>query len=132
MLTIVYIYTFNTVMQGNARIKNWYSESDQSLVGGIGRYIQQVRLAQNISQTELASKAGVSRITVAMCESGKKAVTLTTLIQLLRALNSLEVLNSFDYQEPISPIALADLQIKKRKRARTKPAAKTKIIKSSW
>ena len=113
-------------------IKNWYSESDQSLVENIGNSIRQVRLAQNISQAELASKAGVSRVTVAMCESGKKAVTLKTLIQLLRALRSLEVLYSFDYQEPISPIALADLESKKRKRARTKTATKTKTIKSSW
>ncbi len=119
-------------MQGKARIKNWYSESDQSLVEGIGSFIRHVRLAQNISQTELASRAGVSRVTVGMCESGRKAVTLTTLIQLLRALRSLEVLHSFDYQEPISPIALADLESKKRKRARRKPATKASTIKSSW
>ena len=119
-------------MQRKARIKNWYSESDQSFVEGIGSYIHHVRLAQNISQTELASRAGVSRVTVAMCESGKKAVTLTTLIQLLRVLRSLEVLHLFDYQEPISPIALADLESKKRKRARKKPARKTKTTKASW
>jgi transcriptional regulator with XRE-family HTH domain len=119
-------------MQGKASIQNWYSESDQSIVETIGRYIHQVRLSQNISQGELAVKAGVSRITVAMCESGKKAVTLTTLIQLLRALRSLEVLYSFEYHESISPIALADRESQKRKRAGRKSVAKLKAIKSTW
>jgi hypothetical protein len=45
-------------------------------------------------------------------------VTLATLIQVLRVLNQLQVMDAFEVQQRISPLALAKAELNKRKRAR--------------
>jgi len=51
-----------------------------------------------------------------LLEQGE-SVNLSTLIQILRVLDQLQVLNSFSTQEQISPLALAKMQKEKRQRA---------------
>jgi len=52
-------------------------------------------------------------------ESGRP-VTSLTLIQVLRALNKLEILNAFRQEPEISPIKLLKLQEQQRKKASSK------------
>jgi transcriptional regulator with XRE-family HTH domain len=92
-------------------------------VEAIGAFIRHHRLEQNKTQEQLATEAGVNRYTINKIENGG-SVTLTVLIQILRVLNLLYVLDVFEVKEQVSPIAYAKLKEKKRKRAssgNTKP-----------
>jgi transcriptional regulator with XRE-family HTH domain len=65
----------------------------------------------------LSREAGISRSTLSLLERGE-TVTLATLIQVLRVLNQLQVMDAFEVHQRISPIALAKAEQEKRKRAR--------------
>lgn len=95
---------------------NWNSMSDQALNTTIGTFVKQHRLNQNKSQEEVAEAANISRSTLSLLERGK-TVTLTTLLQILRVLDLLYVMNAFEIGTQISPIKLASLEREKRKRA---------------
>lgn len=96
---------------------NWVSMSDKALAEHIGAFINHHRLDQNKTQEVLASAAGISRSTLSLLERGE-TVTLTTLIQTLRALDQLNVLEVFTVKKTISPLALAKIEKEKRQRAR--------------
>ncbi len=76
-------------------------------------------MEQNITQDELSAAAGISRSTLSLLERGE-TVTLSTLIQVLRILDQLQILSAFEVRESISPLAMAKLQREKRQRARGK------------
>ena len=99
--------------------KNWVPMSDKALAEQIGVFVKHYRTQQNKNQSELANAAGMSRSTLSLLERGE-TVTLSTLIQVLRALDLLHVMNVFVVPKSISPIALAKLERKKRQRVRQK------------
>ena len=96
---------------------NWDSMSDKALAEHIGAFISHHRLDQNKTQDILANAAGISRSTLSLLERGE-TVTLTTLIQTLRALDQLHVMEVFSVKQTVSPLALAKIQKEKRQRAR--------------
>jgi transcriptional regulator with XRE-family HTH domain len=98
---------------------NWVSMSDKALEAQIGAFVKHHRLAQNKSQEVLATAAGISRSTLSLLERGE-SVTLSTLIQLLRILGQLQVMDVFVIPRSISPLMLAKEEHKKYRRARTK------------
>ena len=112
--------------------------SDNAFVEILGGFIKQNRLLLNKSQAQLAEEAGIDRSTLLQFEKGKRS-NIITFIQLLRALNQLQVLQQFEIKPQLSPMQLAKLETAKRKRASTskkaavsaKPASKTKN-KSNW
>lgn len=53
----------------------------------IGQLIKQLRVAQNMTQTELGEKMGLKKSTVALCEGGKRNLTIETLQRFAAALN---------------------------------------------
>jgi transcriptional regulator with XRE-family HTH domain len=87
------------------------------LTAHIGVFVKHHRLDQNKTQDVLSHEAGISRSTLSLLERGE-TVTLSTLIQVLRVLNQLQVMNAFDVHQRISPLALAKAELEKRKRAR--------------
>lgn len=93
--------------------------SDKALAEYIGAFISRHRLDQNKTQETLANAAGISRSTLSLLERGE-TVTLATLIQVLRALEQLHIMEVFSIKETISPLALAKIEREKRKRARRK------------
>ena len=97
----------------------WTSRSDKAIMQYIGRFIRHHRMEQNITQDELSAAAGISRSTLSLLERGE-TVTLSTLIQVLRILDQLQILSAFEVRESISPLAMAKLQREKRQRARGK------------
>ncbi|WNH09961.1 helix-turn-helix domain-containing protein [Thalassobellus suaedae] len=103
---------------GNTNI-NWVSMSDKSIIETIGNYIKQQRLNQNKTQAQIAEHAGVNRWTISQIENGE-AISLTSLIQILRALDLLHVFDTFKIETQISPLELAKLEKQKRQRARSK------------
>jgi len=96
---------------------DWISMSDKALGETIGNFIKHHRLNQNKTQNEVSVAAGVSRSTLSLLERGEK-VTLSSLIQVLRVLELLYVMDIFKISNEISPIEYAKLQKNKRQRAR--------------
>ncbi|MEX0890306.1 MAG: helix-turn-helix transcriptional regulator [Balneolaceae bacterium] len=96
---------------------NWVSLSDKALMEQIGTFVRHHRLQQNKTQDELAEEAGISRSTLSLLERGE-AVTALTLLQVLRVLDQLQIMDSFRVEETVSPMALARLEKEKRQRAR--------------
>jgi len=91
--------------------------SDKALTEHIGAFIKHHRLEQNKTQEILAQAAGISRSTLSLLERGE-TVTLATLIQVLRVLDQLHIMDVFTIQQTISPLTLAKMEKEKRKRAR--------------
>jgi len=95
----------------------WHTKSDQQLAAHIGAFVRHHRLEQNKTQEILSKEAGISRSTLSLLEHGE-TVTLATLIQVLRVLDQLQVMEAFDVKQRVSPIALAKAEQNSRKRVR--------------
>lgn len=93
-----------------------YGMSDLAILREIGHRLKRKRLEKNLSQQRLADLAGLNRTTVGEAERGTPFGVLT-LIQMLRALNALEELDSFLPDPGVSPLQLAKLKGKERQRA---------------
>jgi len=100
---------------------DWVQMSDIAIVRQIGNYIKQVRLQQRKTQAQLAKIAGLNRWTISQIENGD-SITLTSLLQILRALDSLYVLDAFEVSDEISPLEYAKLKKHKKERVRNNPA----------
>ena len=86
-----------------------YFMSNEALLKYIGQQIRHMRINSNFTQKELAQDAGISRVTLDHLEDGD-GVKLETLIRVLRALQKLEILNSFETQAIVSPLLLAQVE----------------------
>jgi transcriptional regulator with XRE-family HTH domain len=90
--------------------------SDTTILQKLGEFVKHHRMNQQKSQDQLATEAGMSRSTLSLLERGEK-VNLITLIQVLRVLNQLHWLESFEVKQEISPMDYIKLQ-KKHERQR--------------
>jgi transcriptional regulator with XRE-family HTH domain len=97
---------------------NWVSMTDEALIKTIGSFMKQQRLQQNKTQNDVAAAAGLSRSTVSLLERGE-TVTINTLIQALRVLDLLYIMDVFKTPDAISPLAYAKLKKEQRVRAST-------------
>jgi putative transcriptional regulator len=95
--------------------------SDQAILAEIGARLKRRRLDRNLTQQEVADRAGLTRVTVGEFERGAPA-GLLTLIRILRVLGGLEELESFLPDTGPSPLQLAKLQGRRRQRASRKKA----------
>ena len=110
--------------------KYWNASSNVAALRTMGEFIKYHRLLQNKTQIQLAEEAGINRSTLVEFEQGKRSNTLT-LLQLLRALNQMQVLEPFQISKQISPLLLAKMEQKERKRA-SKITLKEGKPKSDW
>lgn len=83
----------------------------------IGRRLKGYRLQQNRTLDEIARDGGLGRATVARAEAGKNP-SLDSLVRILRALGRLEALDDFLAAPVISPLQIAEMQGKPRRRPR--------------
>jgi len=90
--------------------------TDQEIVNILADRLKQYRLNANLTQTNLAKKAGIHIQTVKNLENGKPP-SLLTFIQVMRALDLLNNLEHFLPDIGISPIELLKLKGKERERA---------------
>lgn len=104
---------------------SYQNYSDLALAKLIGNFIKQHRLNKNLTQSVVAKEAGISRSTLSLLERGE-TVTVATLLQVLRVLELLYVLDAFAIEEQISPLVYAKLQKEKRQRAYSKGGASSK------
>lgn len=92
--------------------------SDMAILQMIGEFIKAKRISLKKTQDELATEAGMSRSTLSLLERGEK-VNLITLIQVLRVLGELQLLEVFEAKQQISPLEYIKLQ-KKNQRQRVR------------
>lgn len=104
--------------------------SDDAIIHTIGEFVRHHRLQQNITQKDLADRAGINRTTLSDMELGRRC-QLVTLIQVLRILNKLHVFELFEVTQQISPIKLAEMEMKKRQKASGQSGDST-AKKSDW
>lgn len=95
---------------------NWTAMSDEGIINQIGNFIKKTRIAKNKTQAQIAETAGINRWTVSKIENGE-SISLSVLIQILRALDALYVLDDFTISKHISPLQAVKLQKKERQRA---------------
>jgi putative transcriptional regulator len=91
------------------------SMTSHAIVTKLGDRVRIARLNADLTQKQLAEKAGISLKAVTNSEKGKS--TLESIVAILVALDMTEQLNLFIPEQEISPIQLAKLQGKERKRA---------------
>ena len=82
-----------------------------------GDRLRTYRLQQNLSVSDVATRAGLNRNTVANAEAGKNP-RLETVLRLLRVYGRVEALDAFLPRPTVSPLQLARSRGRIRKRAR--------------
>lgn len=92
--------------------------TDQAVLSELGERIARSRLDRNLTQAELAAKAGVSKRTVERMESGE-SVQLTSFVRILRALNLAGKIDVLVPEPSLSPMAQLESKGKARRRAST-------------
>lgn len=95
----------------------------------LGERLKQARLNRDLTQTEVAERAGVARKTVLNAEKGK--AQLEVFVAIMLALGIGGQLDVFLPRQEISPVQLAKLQGKKRQRA-SGQRKDSKEEKSEW
>ncbi|MEE3651594.1 MULTISPECIES: helix-turn-helix transcriptional regulator [unclassified Brenneria] len=91
------------------------NKSPAAIAEELGERLKQARLNNDLTQSDVAELAGLSRKAVLNAEKGK--VQLEALAAIMVALNLTEPLDKFLPAQDISPIQLARLQGKQRQRA---------------
>ena len=89
----------------------------EAFLSELGGRLARVRLEQNLTQRELADRAGVSKRTVERLESGAAATQLSGFIRVCRALELLERFQTLVPDPLPSPIVQLKLRGKLRRRA---------------
>jgi len=106
-------------MIGNSVNMFTYPMSDRAILSQLGAQLKQMRLNKNITQLQMSQIAGVSRSAISAMENNGNG-SMISFIQVLRALEKLEILNHFITEAPVSPIQIAKLHGKQRQRASMK------------
>ena len=91
-------------------------QSDDVILGEIGRRVARRRIDMQLSQADLAREAGIGKRTVERCENGESS-QLLTLIRIFRVLDLLPSLDAMLPAPGLSPLDLVALKGKERKRA---------------
>ena len=72
----------------------------------IGARMREIRLEQNMKQKELAEKSGLSMFSISQMETGHNT-SVQSLVQVLKALNRLDMIEPFLKDKEIDPATLA-------------------------
>ena len=93
--------------------------SNAEIIQSLGAQYKTYRLRVELTQKEVAEKAGVSLITLRAFENGKAVnITMGNLLALLRVIEQLEGITEILPEIPISPYQLLKLHSKQKKRIR--------------
>ena len=94
----------------------YYSYSDKELIRKWGEKLKSLRIAANLSQTELAEKTGLSRSSISEIEKGRN-FSIASLIAISR---SLTFLNEFEFFLKEEECELTPMEIYKREKKKKK------------
>ena len=115
---------------------NWKGLKDTQVVERLGAELRRMRLERNLSQAEVAQRAGLDRTTVVQLEAGR-AATMLTVVQVLRAMDRLELLDAFHQEPQPTPYMVVEAQAKYLKQQRKRASRKSAVVvppkpKSTW
>lgn len=79
---------------------------DEEILRKIGVKLKEVRLEANMKQKELSERSGLSMFSISQIETGHNT-SLLSLIQLLKALNRMDLLEPFLKEREVDPELLA-------------------------
>lgn len=108
-----------------------YVLNDNAVLDEIGKRLAAHRLAQNLSQKELAAQAGVSLSTLTRLEDGNSVGT-SNFIRVLRGLGLLDNMEAMLPQPETSPVEMMKRQGKMRQRASRRKQKETPSRQWSW
>ena len=91
-------------------ITDYYTMSDSRILQELGKRLRALRLRKNVTQAELAERALIAIGTVKSLEQGKGK--LSSLVAVLRELDSLQQLDQLIPPETISPLKMAEASLK--------------------
>ena len=113
-------------------IMKFENMSPVAIAEELGNRLKQARLNADLTQAEVASRAGLNRRTILNAEKGK--VQIENLVAILVSMDMADQLNMFLPVQEISPIQLAKLKGQERQRASKSKKRNTRIKedKSSW
>jgi len=94
---------------------DYYYMTDEAIEEEIGERFRELRLRKNLTQKVLSKRTLLSVNAIKNLEAGK--ARLSTAIAVLRELKALDNLDAFIPDPGLSPMQLAKLQGRKRKRA---------------
>lgn len=97
--------------------------TDEELLQRIGGKLKEIRLEQNIKQKELAEKAGLSMFSISQMETGHNT-SVQSIIQVLRALGRMDLLDAFILYNKVEENPVADRQ----RVSRTAPLQGHKVV----
>ncbi len=103
--------------------------SDAALLQLIGHRLAGLRLAQNLTQRQLAEQAGLGLRTIQRLESGAVATQLSGFLRVCRVLGLIEGLDAMLPPIALSPMAQLKQQGQQRKRA---SGSKAEISDDEW
>ncbi|HAR38789.1 MAG: hypothetical protein A2W86_04625 [Bacteroidetes bacterium GWD2_45_23] len=90
---------------------DWFYMTDKAVMEEMGQRLRSYRKKRKLSQKQLAERTGLSIFTIAQIEQGK-AVSLSSLLPVLRELRLLNNLDALIPNIPESPISLLRKQRK--------------------
>jgi transcriptional regulator with XRE-family HTH domain len=93
--------------------------SDKAILSEIGLRVSRQRLNRDITQIDLARRAGVARMVVQRLESGR-GCTVENLIRVMRTFGLLDQLDAFLPETGLSPLQLAKSRGRQRLHAFSK------------
>lgn len=94
---------------------NYSNMTNNEVCRVLGERIKNLRLRKDLTQEEVANRTGLSLSPIKSLEKGQGKIS--TAVAVLKVLGSLEALDAFIPEPPISPIQIAKMQGKKRQRS---------------
>jgi transcriptional regulator with XRE-family HTH domain len=91
-------------------------QTDEAVLKELGSRLREARLIRNLSQADLASEAGLGRVTLQRIEDGRSGST-ANLIRILRALDLLDDLDRLIPAPTPSPVEQLRRRGQRRRRA---------------
>lgn len=106
--------------------------TDDVILEEIGKRLAARRIALNLTQAQLAEKAGVSKRTVERLEAGTSAAQLTAFLRVCRALDVVDSLNSLLPEAEPEPMDLLRRKGRRRQRVRNSTSSSADTKPWSW
>ena len=95
---------------------NFHNANSQQIIEVLGQRLNEIRLSRNISQSQLAKEAGVSRSTLTRLADGRP-ISLDSFVRIMQALDLAEHLSVLLPDPSIRPVDRVRLDGSERQRA---------------
>lgn len=106
--------------------------TDEAVLQIIGQRLAAIRLSMNLTQGELAERAGVGLRTIQRMELGQAATQLSLFLRVCRVLELMDRLDVMITEPPVSPMEMLRRKGRTRRRASAKTEPPTDHVPWTW